>query len=64
MLEFVLRRLIQTIPVLLITSIAVFLVVRLIPGDPADYLTSEDAPPGTYERIQAELGLDRPWPVQ
>ncbi|MBO05376.1 MAG: hypothetical protein CL731_10255 [Chloroflexi bacterium] len=54
----------QTIPVLIITSLAVFFVVRLIPGDPADMLTTEDAPEGTYERIQSQLGLDRPWPIQ
>tara|TARA_Y100000996_G_C22536109_1_gene648332 strand:- start:1067 stop:1954 length:888 start_codon:yes stop_codon:yes gene_type:complete len=42
----------------------VFFVVRLIPGDPADMLTTEDAPEGTYERIQSQLGLDRPWPIQ
>ncbi len=64
MIQFVLRRLLQTIPVLIITSLAVFFVVRLIPGDPADMLTTEDAPEGTYERIQSQLGLDRPWPIQ
>ena len=64
MIQFVQRRLLQTIPVLIITSLAVFFVVRLIPGDPADMLTTEDAPEGTYERIQSQLGLDRPWPIQ
>ncbi|MDA0353849.1 MAG: ABC transporter permease [Chloroflexi bacterium] len=64
MVEFIVRRLLQTLPVLLITSIAVFMVVRLIPGDPASLLAGEDPPPGTYERIREELGLDDPWIVQ
>jgi len=64
MMTFIVRRLIQTIPVLVLTSMAVFLVVRLVPGDAADLLAGEDPPPGTYERIRAELGLDQPWPVQ
>ena len=64
MLDFIARRLIQTIPVLILTSIAVFLVVRLIPGDPASVLAGEDPPPGTYERIRDQLGLDDPWLVQ
>ncbi len=64
MLGYLLRRGAQSIPVLLIGSIAVSILVRLIPGDPADALLGEDATPEDYQRIYEQLGLDQPWPEQ
>jgi peptide/nickel transport system permease protein len=62
--SYILRRLLQTLPVLFLTSVAVFLVLRLAPGDPAQYVAGPDAPPDTVEAVRRELGLDKPWPVQ
>lgn len=64
MITYTVRRLLLVIPVLLGISIIVFLVISLIPGDPAlailgGYYTEENA-----ARLNAELGLDRPLPVQ
>lgn len=57
-------RLAQAIPVLVLASIAVFLVLRLVPGDPADMLAGEDASPAEVDAIRQELGLKDPLPVQ
>jgi peptide/nickel transport system permease protein len=44
--------------------VAVFLLLRLAPGDPAQYVAGPDAPPDTLEAVRRDLGLDQPWPVQ
>jgi peptide/nickel transport system permease protein len=50
---------------LLVLSILVFLTVRLIPGDPAAaFIDAGNPTPGLREKIDHQLGLDRPWPVQ
>ncbi|MHB1416034.1 MAG: ABC transporter permease [Chloroflexota bacterium] len=64
MVSFIIRRLIQTIPVLLFASIMIFLLMRMIPGDPAVVLGGEDATPEQLETIRHRLGLDQPLPVQ
>jgi len=64
MLSYVLRRLAQAIPVLILASIAVFLILRLIPGDPADTIAGENATPEEVEVIRERLGLTDPVPVQ
>jgi peptide/nickel transport system permease protein len=64
MLSYLVGRLIQTLPVLFLASIAVFLVLRLVPGDPADAIAGEDASPAEVEQIREELGLKDPLPVQ
>lgn len=64
MLSYVIRRLVQAIPVLVLASIAVFLILRLIPGDPADTIAGENATPEEVEAIREQLGLNDPIPVQ
>lgn len=64
MLSYVLRRLIQAIPVLVLASVAVFLILRLIPGDPADTIAGENATPEEVDAIREQLGLNDPIPVQ
>ncbi len=61
---FVLRRLLSTIPVLLIVAVLVFLMLRLTPGDPAAILAGDAATTEQIAAIRAGLGLDRPLPVQ
>jgi peptide/nickel transport system permease protein len=61
---FVLRRLIQTIPVLFLFSIVVFAVLRLVPGDPATAMLGLEATPEAVAEIREEMGLDRPIYVQ
>ncbi len=64
MLPYLLRRLAQAVPVLILGSIAVSGLVRLIPGDPADALLGENANAEDYARIHEQLGLGKPWPQQ
>lgn len=64
MARFVLVRLLQLLPVLFLTSVAVWLMIYLIPGDPAIALLGGDATPEQLERARAQMGLDRPLPVQ
>lgn len=64
MLTYIVKRILSTIPVMLIVAVFVFLMLRLAPGDPAaviagDYATTEDV-----ERIREQLGLNEPIPVQ
>lgn len=62
--RYILTRLLQTIPVLLVSSVAIFLIVHLVPGDPALVVAGPDATPDVVEAVRARLGLDRPLPVQ
>lgn len=54
----------QVIPVLLGISVLVFLIVHLIPGDPAVLVAGLESSREVVERIRAELGLDQPLHVQ
>ncbi|HEU5177239.1 MAG TPA: ABC transporter permease [Burkholderiales bacterium] len=64
MTNFILRRLLATIPVLLIVAVLVFLLLRLTPGDPAAILAGDAASSEQIAAIRASLGLDRSLPVQ
>ena len=60
MLNFLARRILATIPVLLVVAVLVFLLLRLTPGDPAAILAGDAANTEQIARIRASLGLDRP----
>jgi peptide/nickel transport system permease protein len=60
MLRYLLRRLPSAVAVLLLASVAIFGMLRLVPGDPATMLAGPDAPPEAVAAIRAELGLDQP----
>jgi peptide/nickel transport system permease protein len=62
--RFIARRLVQMVPVLLGVSLVVFVLVRLIPGDPAQILLGQTASPERVAQLRAQLGLDQPLPVQ
>ncbi|GIP33534.1 ABC transporter permease [Paenibacillus sp. J2TS4] len=64
MLIYILRRLIQTIPVIIGVTIIVFLLMHLIPGDAAQVIVGEGAPKEKVEQIRESLGLNDPLPVQ
>ena len=64
MVAFLARRLLATVPVLLIVAVLVFLMLRLTPGDPAAILAGDAANTEQIARIRASLGLDRPIVVQ
>src|SRR5690554_4436355 len=64
MAGYILKRLIAAIPVLLGLSVIVFLIMALIPGDPATAILGAYATPENVERINRDLGLDRSLPEQ
>lgn len=61
---FVLRRLGVFVFSLLLASVLVFVVMSILPGDPARVMLGTQATPESVESLRAELGLDRPLPVQ
>ncbi|MBM3367545.1 MAG: ABC transporter permease [Betaproteobacteria bacterium] len=64
MYAFLARRLLSTIPVLLVVAVLVFMMLRLTPGDPAAILAGDAANTEQIARIRTNLGLDRPILVQ
>jgi len=61
---YVLRRLAWTVPTLLVVGLLVFVLMRLVPGDPALLILGDSATPEQLARMRAEYGLDRPLPLQ
>src|SRR5579872_2580129 len=65
MFRFILRRLLQMIPLLLGITLISFVVMKMAPGD---YLTEMRAnpqvDPAALERLSHNFGLDRPWWIQ
>jgi len=64
MLAYFLRRVIATIPVVLMVALFVFSLLYIAPGDPAAIIAGDQATPDDVERIRASLGLDRPFLVR
>src|SRR5512138_1791579 len=64
MSAFIIRRLVQTIAVLLIVTIVSFVLLHMTPGDPAAAMLGTDASIDQIRALQKELWLDRPLPVQ
>ncbi|MHB1414724.1 MAG: ABC transporter permease [Chloroflexota bacterium] len=64
MVAYIIRRLLQLIPVVLLASVLVFLLLRLVPGDPAETVAGPDATPDVIEAVRHKMGLDQPIPVQ
>lgn len=64
MAAYVLRRVLLTVPVLLGVATLVFLLIHLVPGDPAQAMLGETASPADLQDLRARLGLDRPLPEQ
>ncbi|OYU37699.1 MAG: ABC transporter permease [Pseudorhodobacter sp. PARRP1] len=62
--SFILRRLLQLIPTLIFILIVVFVLVRLLPGDPTSAILGDRALDADVERINRQLGLDRSLVVQ
>lgn len=65
MTRYLLQRLLQTIPTVLLVSLLVFLMLYLIPGDPAEiFLGERQTTPEQLEIIREQMGLNRPMMVQ
>ncbi|NML47315.1 ABC transporter permease [Ramlibacter sp. G-1-2-2] len=64
MLSFIARRLAMAVPTLFIVSVAVFALVRLVPGDPASLMLGDLATPAALADLRHRLGLDQSLPQQ
>src|SRR5215472_1820263 len=64
MIGYLLRRVIGTIPVIVLISLLVFLLIHAAPGDPADLLLSDQASTQDIAEARHQWGLDRPIYVQ
>ncbi|SHJ99518.1 nickel ABC transporter permease [Paramaledivibacter caminithermalis] len=62
--KYIFRRLLLLIPVLLGVTFIVFTIMSFTPGDPAQLMLGESAPPEAVEQLRAEMGLDDPFIVQ
>jgi peptide/nickel transport system permease protein len=62
--RYILRRLLQAIPVVFFSTFLVFLVIHLIPGDAAAVLAGPNATPEALAAIRKDMGLDQPLLVQ
>lgn len=58
--SYILKRLLSAVPVLLGITVIVFLIMAMIPGDPATAILGSYATPENVERLNRHLGLDRP----
>ncbi|MEI7064332.1 ABC transporter permease subunit [Dickeya chrysanthemi] len=64
MFAYIVRRLLEMIPVLLVISLLVFGFIKLLPGDPARIYAGPDAPIEAVEAARERLGLNDPLPQQ
>lgn len=64
MLNFLFRRVLAVMPVLLVVAIIVFMMLRMTPGDPAAVIAGDSASAEDIYRVRTELGLDKALFVQ
>jgi peptide/nickel transport system permease protein len=64
MARYILSRLLQSIPVLILVSVISFGLMKLVPGDPAILIGGPTATPAELDNIRSNLGLDQPFHVQ
>ena len=62
--KYLLKRLLSLIPVLFVVSLAIFLLIHLVPGDPAAAILGEEASPEQIAALRETLGFNDPLPVQ
>ncbi|WP_172332470.1 ABC transporter permease [Mangrovicoccus sp. HB161399] len=60
MAGYILKRLLSAIPVMLGITVIVFLIMAMIPGDPATAILGSYATPENVEKLNRDLGLDKP----
>lgn len=64
MLSFVLRRIALVVPILIGLTLLLFVVARLLPGDPVGLAAGPNASAQTIEQLRREFGFDQPLPLQ
>lgn len=64
LLSYAVRRIGQTLPVALLVTVLIFLLIKLLPGDPASAILGDRASDEAVRALQRQWGLDRPLPQQ
>ena len=64
MFAYIVRRVLATIPVMMLVALFVFSLLYIAPGDPAAVIAGDQATPQDVERIRISLGLDRPYLIR
>ena len=64
MVKYLLRRLLLILPTVWIAVTIIFVIFRLVPGDPAELIAGEMAPREVVQAIRAQMGLDQPMHIQ
>jgi ABC-type dipeptide/oligopeptide/nickel transport system permease component len=64
MLAYCIRRSLWALPTMFAVLVFIFLVMRVLPGDPAYAILGDEAPPEALEQFRRNWGLDRPLPQQ
>ena len=64
MLKYTLRRILAAIPTLLIVGAMIFILIRCVPGNPAQVMLPDDATAEEIAAMEVKLGLDKPYIVQ
>ena len=64
MFTYIARRVVGTIPVIVLISLLVFMLVQAAPGDPADLLLSDEASKEDIDEARKRWGLDQPVYIQ
>ncbi|MEG0214777.1 MAG: ABC transporter permease [Hungatella sp.] len=59
MIEYIIKRIIQIVPVLLVVSFLIVSITRLVPGDPVRNILGEEATVEQYMELQEKFGLDQ-----
>ena len=62
--RYFVKRVLSTIPLLLVISILIFAFIHLIPGDPVRKMLPKEATQEEYEQLKEELGFNDPLPIQ
>ncbi|MBV9816675.1 MAG: ABC transporter permease, partial [Alphaproteobacteria bacterium] len=64
MFAYIIRRILATIPVMVVVALFVFSLLHLSPGDPAAIIAGDTATADDIARIRQKLGLDQPLYIQ
>ena len=62
--NYILRRLLASIPVVILVGVMTFSILHIAPGDPAELMAGEEATPADVEAMRVALGFDKPFIVQ
>lgn len=64
MLSYIIRRVLQVIPVIIGVTLILFILMNIIPGDPARLILQKGATEQALENLRAKMGIDKPLYVQ